>query len=421
MARALYVGHWMEGTGLTRVMSSIIEGSPEDVNIDFIALGLVGESREWNESVEIIPAESSLSEDQKGHFRLQEKLFETSYDYLFLSTELWDVDSYLHIITAAQPNARVIAYIPLDGKIIDPAMVRPLESLSVCVVYHQEAKEQLAECFKALGRTPPRIEIIPHGVDKELFMPTTELVSEKYSRESRTTSKQLIFPDLDSPDTSFVVLNANQDSDRKRLDLTIHGFALFADGKPSSVKLCLHQATSFLKENETLGAQQLIADLGIEERVYLNPLNEKKLSLKHQTAVSVLSDADLALLYQACDVGINTSMAEGWGLISFEHAACGAAQISPHFTTSHCPWSEFSLTLDVGDPKLTPYSPLAFEETTAEEVRLKLEMLYLDETRLRETAKKCCEFVHKCVPDWKDVSQLWKMLFLEMLGPHSRS
>ena len=37
----------------------------------------------------------------------------------------------------------------------------------------------------------------------------------------------------------------------------------------------------------------------------------------------------LVLLMQSCDVGITTSMGEGWGLGTFEHAATGAAQIVP--------------------------------------------------------------------------------------------
>ena len=46
-----------------------------------------------------------------------------------------------------------------------------------------------------------------------------------------------------------------------------------------------------------------------------------------------LTEQQINLLYNACDVGINTSMGEGWGLISFEHGATGAAQIVPAHTS----------------------------------------------------------------------------------------
>ena len=41
------------------------------------------------------------------------------------------------------------------------------------------------------------------------------------------------------------------------------------------------------------------------------------------------SNDDLNRLYGACDVGVNTSCGEGWGLVSFEHALTGAAQVVP--------------------------------------------------------------------------------------------
>ena len=33
-------------------------------------------------------------------------------------------------------------------------------------------------------------------------------------------------------------------------------------------------------------------------------------------------DEALNLIYNACDVGINTANGEGWGLVPFEHAMC---------------------------------------------------------------------------------------------------
>ena len=42
-----------------------------------------------------------------------------------------------------------------------------------------------------------------------------------------------------------------------------------------------------------------------------------------------LSDADLNRLYNACAIGLNTSAGEGFGLVSFEHAATGAPQVVP--------------------------------------------------------------------------------------------
>ena len=41
----------------------------------------------------------------------------------------------------------------------------------------------------------------------------------------------------------------------------------------------------------------------------------------------------LNLVYNACDVGVNTCIGEGWGLVNFEHAATATAQVVPDHTS----------------------------------------------------------------------------------------
>ena len=41
----------------------------------------------------------------------------------------------------------------------------------------------------------------------------------------------------------------------------------------------------------------------------------------------------LNIIYNACDVGVNTCKGEGHGLVNHEHAACGVAQIVPNHTS----------------------------------------------------------------------------------------
>jgi hypothetical protein len=53
---------------------------------------------------------------------------------------------------------------------------------------------------------------------------------------------------------------------------------------------------------------------------------------------SPLPDETVRLLYNACELGVSTSMGEGWGLGTFEHAATGAAQIAPDHTTFSENW-----------------------------------------------------------------------------------
>ena len=113
-------------------------------------------------------------------------------------------------------------------------------------------------------------------------------------------------------------------SHRKRLDITLKGFAQFAEGKPENVFIYLHQTSTDDYTNQRM--RRLVVSFGLEKRVLINVLNVNGESLTEQ---------QINLLYNACDVGINTSMGEGWGLISFEHGATGAAQIVPAHTFVH--------------------------------------------------------------------------------------
>ena len=83
------------------------------------------------------------------------------------------------------------------------------------------------------------------------------------------------------------------------------GFATFAGGKPDNVRLVLHEAVAFSTEREEL--MQLAVQLGVAERLAMSTGGE-----------SGASNEELNLLYSACDVGVNTAMGEGWGLVRFD-------------------------------------------------------------------------------------------------------
>jgi D-inositol-3-phosphate glycosyltransferase len=93
------------------------------------------------------------------------------------------------------------------------------------------------------------------------------------------------------------------------------------------VKLCVHHAFFGQREQEQIRAW--IREFGVGDRVSVNPQGG-----------GVRDDRELNLLYNACDVGINTSMGEGWGLVSFEHGATGGAQIVPEHTACAELWAD---------------------------------------------------------------------------------
>ncbi len=101
---------------------------------------------------------------------------------------------------------------------------------------------------------------------------------------------------------------------RKRLDITMAAFASFSRDKPPGRPALVHTA---LKSPVGWDIQTLARSYGITDRLLLTQ--------GARSHPSVTTD-DLNVIYNACDVGVNTAMGD-LGMASFEHAATGAPQV----------------------------------------------------------------------------------------------
>jgi glycosyltransferase involved in cell wall biosynthesis len=219
---------------------------------------------------------------------------------------------------------------------------------------------------------------------------------------ARRAARQRLFPDDPTWHDAFVVLNANRPMPRKRIDLTLEGFARFAHGKPPTVKLMLHHA--IMDADERAALVSLAANLGLTDRLYLSPLDAPP-----------LADSDLNLVYNACDVGLNTALGEGWGLVSFEHAATGATQVVPDHSACAELWSdaaELLPTEETYDPHL---SPLTMGVTSPAAVAAALDRLYADPDHLRARSLTAYRNATQPAYHWDQIATQWHGLFAEIL------
>ncbi|HVF98466.1 MAG TPA: glycosyltransferase, partial [Chloroflexia bacterium] len=188
---------------------------------------------------------------------------------------------------------------------------------------------------------------------------------------------------------------------RKRIDLTLQGFALFAKDKPAHVRLVLHHAVTFGEERADVARQ---ADaLGIAGRVTVGPVEG-----------SGTSDEDLNLLYNACDVGLNTSMGEGWGLVSFEHAATGAAQIVPRHSACAELWDGAAEVVEPVAAYVPDFGMLEMQEVAPEGVAAALERLYADRAYRRDMSVKAYRNATQPAYRWERIAAQWGQLFNAM-------
>lgn len=253
-----------------------------------------------------------------------------------------------------RPDARVVVNTPAD---------RPHDALAAAdvVVFYTEAGRAAA------GHGLRGATVIPLGVDGGRFFPL-EGARERLG--------------LGLPDGAFVVLNANRNTRRKRVEATLRGFAAFARGRPDAW-LYLHMGMRDLG----VDVPALASELGIADRLLVTTEEDR-----HPR----VDDERLNLIYNACDVGVNTAGAEGFGLVSFEHAATGAAQVVPDVPARRELWDDAALVLPA------PPEPRALEAALAS--------LYDDRALLAERSAAAREHARAERFSWSAIAARWEEL-----------
>ena len=343
-----------------------------------------------------------------GAFRVAELVVEVDARAVVLLYDFWMLHSHMRALAGLRDRTAIVAYLPIDGRILDDRLLEPLIPVDRFVAYTRFGQEQLQA---ALGRLTARglpfsrapVEVIPHGVDTGAFHPLAPSIEGQLAPGGRRAVRERLF--RGEPDwlDAFIVLNANRPTERKRIDLTLEGFARFAHGKGPSVKLWLHHA--FMDADEHAAVRAHVDRLGLAERV--------RLSEPH---AGPLSDEDLNLVYNACDVGINTALGEGWGLVSFEHAATGAAQVVPDNSAFTELWesaAEVVETTEVGVPRFTV---LAMREVSVDGVAAALERLYADPAHRRRISLAGYRNATQARYGWDSVAGQWRSLLDHVLA-----
>jgi glycosyltransferase involved in cell wall biosynthesis len=322
-------------------------------------------------------------------------------DVVLLYSELSTQAGLLTHLAPLDLQAKVICYTAVEAAVVDEEMMAILDAADCCVFFSEFAREQAA---RSIPR--PKLRVIPHGVDTGTFHPLGGSQDCGSEVERRRAARCALFPERPELLDAFIVLNANRPWLRKRIDLTVEGFAMFARGKPASVKLFLHQPLT--SEFERQSMQDLLKLFRVEDRVILGGAALKE---------SPLSGKQLNLLYNACDVGLNTAMGEGWGLVSFEHAATGAAQIVPGYGTCAEVWRGAAVPLESeGEDVFLFAGHYSMNIVSPEQVAAKLESLYGDDEYRREIAAAGYRNATRPEYRWSNIAEQWDGLFQTVLG-----
>jgi D-inositol-3-phosphate glycosyltransferase len=393
----MVVGDASVPTGFARVIEGIFRPLSDKYEIHHLGTNYQGDPHDYPWKV----YRASSGGDIWGANRIVQLVEHVRPDLIFILNDIWIQCQYLQALATLNDHPPVIAYCPIDGGPIGGETVVPLGRVARLVAYTAFAKRLVEAAVAAQRESDPEftfsdVEIIPHGIDTEVFRRLGEPAA------ARAEARRLILPHLTDPGEHFIVLNANRNQPRKRIDLTLRGFALFAQDKPPTVQLYLHMGAEDLGWN----VLHLARRYGIEDRLIMSSLD---------IHLPTVPSEQMNLIYNACEVGLNTSAAEGWGLVSFEHAATGAAQIMPRHSACAEIWEGSAVFLE-------PAMDFVFEKTlttgwlvTPESVASALEQLYRNPQTLEMMSARAHALTQRPEYRWETIARRWDQLFHELI------
>ena len=160
-------------------------------------------------------------------------------------------------------------------------------------------------------------------------------------------------------------------------------------------------------EDQGWNILKLAKRYGVDDRLVLTG---------NDNAIPGIPTKCLNTIYNASDVGLNTSTGEGWGLSNFEHAAAGKAQVVPRVGALAEIW-------DGSAEFVEPAQDLVYEGILTEGklvdpegVAAALEALYTNREHRSEVAARCYQRATRPENQWKNIGLRWHQLFQELLS-----
>lgn len=307
MARILYCGDAAVQTGFGRVAEYLLPALAEEHEVHVLAVNWHGDPSSMQQYCQMYPA-MAYGSDPFGSHRIAEVIGKVKPDLVWVTNDIWIA---LQLWEKAKPLKETIdfkwfVYTPIDSYGLFPVLAAPMMEWDGLATYTQFGKEELEK----MGYTKP-IRIIGHGTDFEKFFPMDKLECRKK---------------LGVPEDVFIVFNGNRNQPRKRIDLTIKAFIKFAKDKDDA-RLWLNMGSKDLGWDIVNLFKRVARDEGYDAKGKLI------LTSPHFSTDNCLPIEQLNQVYNASDIGINTCIGEGWGLVNTEHGSTGVMQLVPDHTS----------------------------------------------------------------------------------------
>ena len=307
MAKILYAGDVGVETGFGRVAQYLIPALAKDHEVHALSVNWHGDPNPMQQHCRMYPA-IAYGSDPFGSHRIADLVQAIKPDLIFVVNDIWVVIGLYDAIKHLKDDIpfKFVVYTPIDSYGLFPELLEAVDQWDRLITYTQFAKEEIEK----MGYTKP-IDVVGHGTDFTKFFPMDKQEARKL---------------LGVPEDVFLVFNGNRNQPRKRIDLTIKAFVKFAKDKPDA-RLWLNMGKKDMGWDIVPLMRRVARDEGY------NATGKLILSSPNFSTHNCLSIEQLNQVYNACDVGVNTCLGEGWGLVNTEHAATGVAQIVPDHTS----------------------------------------------------------------------------------------
>lgn len=387
--KLLWVGDLAAMTGFGRVGGAVLPRLRDEYEVVVLACNWHGDPVPEQELFKMYPASNRFQQAPFGEERIREIVEREEPNVICTLNDPWiATDQYRRIQDLHQQKKfKFCGYLTMDSynwvSGIDPC----INDWDALISFTEFGAY---EFIKAGIRKP--ISVIPHGLDSERFYP----MDKKEARKK-----------LGLTDDVFIVLNGNRNQFRKRIDVTISAFAKFAVGRPDT-RLYLHMG---LKDQ---GWDVMPVFAREMQKNGLDPNGRIIMSANTPNPPNVSVEM-LNWIYNAADVGVNTTKGGGWELVNFEHAACRVAQVVPDHTSTKEIFEGYGKLIrcdhvDV-DCNFGREMPCPSDTHLAE----LLTELYENPQERLETAERCYQRVTNPYFQWDTVAAEFHKVFQEVL------
>jgi glycosyltransferase involved in cell wall biosynthesis len=390
--KLLIVADCAAATGFAQVSHNLIQRLYTEWDIHVLAINYTGDPHHITQYAKLYNPSARSQGDLYGLTRIESLQYDLKPDIVFHINDPWVISGYLRA-TKDAPGKKVF-YTPVDGTNIKPMYAQPLNKFNHGIAYTMFGEEVL----RAGGYTGP-MSVIPHGVDRQVFYPISKAEARAKGAPTGTDISDW-----------YIVQVVDRNSQRKRLDLALYGFARWVKetNKPDNVKFYYHGAL----QDEGYDLVQLADYWGVADRIMVTATN-----LNPHDGVDL---EFMKYIYSLADVKVGLGN-EGWGLTTMESMRCGVSNLVLD-TAAYSEWArggvEYIAPADIPFANIRGLNTI-HQQPNIDSYIAGLEKLYNDKVYRTTLAQTGYELVSQDKYSWDTISKQFDMVFEEVLNDGS--